>query len=560
MNAKMQLSGRVKRFFQGLHVFGIVLGVLFFAASLTPSLLPRPPLIQGILSGLALSLGYGLGILCVEVWRYLQLPVATNQTSEVMLRIAIMLSVMPMSYSVWRAAKWQNSIRTLMGLDPLDSVQPLYLCVVAFGMFVMLLAMARLFRTMLRFSSTKLERFFRPRLARLLGLAACLWVCWAISEGIIVRYAMRAIDRSFQQLDALMDDDLPVPTAAIQTGSPESLISWESLGNQGRKFISDGPSASDLEAFFRQPCAQPIRVYVGLNSADSAQERAVLALNELIRVRAFERSVLILATPTGTGWIDPACQNPLEYLHRGDIATVAVQYSYLNSPLALLTEAAYGATTAEAVFNAIYGYWRTLPRHARPRLFLNGLSLGSLNSDLSFQLFDVVDDPFDGALWCGPPFLHPTWKQATHQRQSGSPVWEPRIRNGTVIRFMTQGGNLAQAGETWGTFRIAFLQYASDPITFFDPRSAWQKPEWMNAPRGADVSSELTWFPVVTMLQLAADMIVGTAPPGFGHNYAAHDYIRAWLGLTEPQGWSSQELERLHRLFEKTQTASYGAP
>ena len=94
----------------------------------------------------------------------------------------------------------------------------------------------------------------------------------------------------------------------------------------------------------------PVRVYVGLNSADSPEERAQMALDELKRAGGFERSVLLLVTPTGTGWVDPAGQDPVEYLHRGDIATVTVQYSYLNSPLALMTQAQYGAETARALF------------------------------------------------------------------------------------------------------------------------------------------------------------------------------------------------------------------
>ena len=59
---------------------------------------------------------------------------------------------------------------------------------------------------------------------------------------------------------------------------------------------------------------------------------------------------------------------------------------------------------------------------------------------------------------------------------------------------------------------MLFLQQASDPITFFSFESAWREPEWMRAPRGPDVSPDLRWFPVVTMLQLAADMALGSAP------------------------------------------------
>jgi uncharacterized membrane protein len=259
--------------------------------------------------------------------------------------------------------------------------------------------------------------------------------------------------------------------------------------------------------------------------------------------------VLLLVTPTGTGWVDPASQATVEYLHRGDIATVAAQYSYLNSPLALLTEGAYGAEMARALFAAIYGHWRTLPRDSRPRLFLHGLSLGSLNSDLSFDFYDIIDDPFDGALWSGPPYRHATWRQVTAQRDPGSPPWLPTFRDGSVVRFLNQTQGKPEDATDWGTFRICFLQYASDPITFFDPRTAWRAPDWMQEPRGPDVSPDLRWFPVVTMLQLAADMVAGTAPQGFGHEFAPTDYINAWLALTEPAGWTEPELARLRAHF-----------
>ena len=45
---------------------------------------------------------------------------------------------------------------------------------------------------------------------------------------------------------------------------------------------------------------------------------------------------LIVVMPTGTGWIDPAAMDTVEYLHGGDVASVAIQYSYLTSWLSLL--------------------------------------------------------------------------------------------------------------------------------------------------------------------------------------------------------------------------------
>lgn len=289
---------------------------------------------------------------------------------------------------------------------------------------------------------------------------------------------------------------------------------------------------------------------MGLNSADTPDARARLALKELKRCGGFERSTLVLATPTGTGWIDPVGQDALEYLFQGDVATVAVQYSYLNSPLALLTQAAYGAEAARAVFREIYDHWRTLPKDRRPRLFLTGLSLGSLNSDLSFDLFDIIDDPFDGVLWVGPPFRTQSWLRMTQDRDPDSPAWLPTFRDGKVVRFMNQTRGVEPDYQAWGDFRIVILQHASDPVAFFQFSSAWRTPEWMLEPRGPDVTTDLRWFPIVTMLQLAVDMIRGTAPRGFGHEYAAVDYIDAWVALAEPSGWTEAELERLRRLFQ----------
>uniref|UniRef100_UPI001952DB3C alpha/beta-hydrolase family protein n=1 Tax=Klebsiella pneumoniae TaxID=573 RepID=UPI001952DB3C len=68
-----------------------------------------------------------------------------------------------------------------------------------------------------------------------------------------------------------------------------------------------------IKAFTGRSAMQPIRVYVGQRGADTAQARAELALNELKRQGGFDRSVLIVITPTGTGWVDPAAMDPVEY-------------------------------------------------------------------------------------------------------------------------------------------------------------------------------------------------------------------------------------------------------
>jgi len=526
------------------------LGSIFFAFSLTPSLLPRPFVVQGILSGLSLAIGYGLGVAAVWLWQYLQLPHPPAQWKRRIGVASAALSGIIVLIFLGKSLLWQNTVRGLMGMEPAPGGSPLLLALVAGLVFGFVLLMVRIFQQVFRLFVNFLHRFLPGRLSNLIGLFLTIILFWTAINGVLIRTLVRLADRSFQQIDAMMEPEIAPPARFSSTGGDLSLVSWKDLGRQGRSFVASGPTAEELGEFFGRPTPTPIRVYVGLNSAPTANQRAELALRELIRLGGFDRSVLVLATPTGTGWIDPGALDTVEYLHRGDIATVAAQYSYLNSPLALLTEADYGVEMAQTLFAKVYNHWSSLPREARPRLFLHGLSLGCFHSDLSFNLFDIIDDPFDGALWSGPPYRTATWRTITAQRDPDSPAWLPVFRDGFVVRFADQQG-VQKLDSEWAAFRLLFLQYASDPITFFDPSMMWREPAWLRIPRGHDVTPDLRWFPVITALQVAADMVVGTAPSGFGHEISPHDYINAWLALTEPEGWSDDELIRLQAVFAK---------
>src|SRR5690606_11225977 len=221
------------------------------------------------------------------------------------------------------------------------------------------------------------------RVANVLGTTLAILLFWSLASDVFFRVALRGLDSSYRQLDALIEPDRPQPTLASRSGSAASLIGWSELGRAGREFIAAGPAAADIAAVSGRPALEPIRVYVGMRAAETPEERARLALAELVRVKAFERKVLVVITPTGTGWIDPAAMDAAEYLAGGDIASVAMQYSYLSSPLSLLVQPEYGAEAARALFRVVYEHWTRLPRDRRPRLYLHGLSLGAMNSQRS---------------------------------------------------------------------------------------------------------------------------------------------------------------------------------
>jgi uncharacterized membrane protein len=543
----------LKRYFS---TTGLLIGTLLFALSLSPTLIPRPDTIQGIISGLALATGYGIGVLGIWLWKYFQLPQPGDKSQDKMQIAAGSFFLLITVISLWRASTWQNSLRELMGMEADAFVQPVVVGLIAVAVFLAVLFVGRLFLITKFYIARKTEKFVPPRISFVVGLVATFVLFWLIINGVLFSQLLRMADSTYQQVDSIMEADIDQPSNPMKTGSIESILTWEEMGRQGRRFVTGGPSADDIRQFTDSSAREPIRVYVGMHASENFEERADLALNELIRVGAFDRSVLILITPTGTGWIDPGSIEPVEYLHRGDIASVAAQYSYLPSPLSLISEEDYGSEMARALFQKVYGYWTRLPASSRPELYLHGLSLGALNSDHSFDLYDIIEDPFQGVLWVGPPFRKTTLRNITENRNAGSPAWLPVFRDGSVVRFANQNGGLANPESEWGSFRIAYLQYASDPVTFFSPGVFTREPAWMQEPRGPDVSPYLRWYPIVTGLQLVADMMTGPAPTGYGHEYAAEHYFDSWLALTEPNGWNEDELDKLRLFFKNRQYRS----
>ena len=524
-----------KELFRSLSLLGMVLGLIFFAASLTPSLMPRSYLVQGLLSGISAGVGYMIGTALTWLWIYLQLPVPKRSLKLARWSIGIACLLLCLA-ALWHATFWQNSIRILWKMPPIASADPYWLAAVAAVTFLIALIVGRLFRVASLLFSQWLARVVPRRLSKVIGALIAVALFWSIGQGILLRFALDTADASFKQADALIEDDQPMPQADMKTGSSASLVAWQGLGRQGRYFVASGPGAGNISSFWNGPAKQPLRIYVGLNNAETSKERAALALKEMIRQGAFDRSMLVVIVPTGTGWIDPAAVDTLEYVQHGDVASVAVQYSYLTSWMSLLFEPQQGEETATDLFDTVYGYWSKLPRDKRPKLYLHGLSLGAMNSQLSLDIYNVIGDPVNGALWSGPPFRSVRWKAATAARSPGTPEWLPRFRDGSVIRFANQEHAPDQFAAPWGPLRVIYLQYASDPVVFFDAASAFREPDWMKAPRGPDVSPELTWIPVVTMLQLLFDMMIATTSPiGYGHIYAPQHYIDCWVSLTDAQ-------------------------
>ncbi|WP_299421095.1 alpha/beta-hydrolase family protein [uncultured Shimia sp.] len=523
-----------------------LLGLSFFAASMTPSLIPRGATEQGILGGLLIAIGYLLGQSVSLTWQAADLPRLTGRLGKAFDGV---LSLCVVALTLWiliYSLEWQNELRGKMGMDVVEGRHLLKLTTLTTLTFLSLYAVGAFVAMLFHWVRARFYRIMPPRRANVLGVLTVAAILFVVTRDGIFDRVVASLDQSYETAQELFDVAPPLPPFDYQSGSTVSLIDWAAMGQPGRDFVLSGPDAKAISNFTGKPAKEPLRVYVGRANGETPRERAELALAELIRVDAFERDVLIVTSPTGTGWMDPGSHDPVEYMHNGNIATVSVQYSYLQSPLALILETRTGLDQATALLEVVHDYWSGLPKDSRPRLYAHGLSLGAWSSMYATNLFRLLDDPINGAFWAGPPFPSRFWHSIQMARNADSPWVLPEVGRGSLVRYANHVHDASDAPRAWGQMRIAFLQYSSDPIVFYEPRSLWRAPPWMNDPPAEDVSRHLVFIPIVTQFQLALDMALSFgAPPGHGHAYYARDYISPWAEVTAPEGWTREDTKRL---------------
>jgi len=527
---------------------GTALGLLFVLLSMTPSLLPRGPMFQGIVSGAAGAIGYGLGVFGVWLARFMQ----SRQTSPPAPRwawpVLVAGGAVALASGVFYFHYWQDHVRDLMGVPRLQWYNYLQAAVLSIVVLFAFVEIGQLIGKLVRFLVRQLNRIAPPRVSFVAVVTVILAISIALLNGIVVRGAMDVLNKTFSRVNDELDPNHPAPTTTLRSGGPGSLASWESLGHQGRIFIRGGPTVAQLTAFNNAPAVEPIRAYAGLHSANGIRATAELAARELEREGALKRKVIAVATTTGTGWINAAEADSLEYMYNGDTAIVSMQYSFLPSWLSFLVDKENARQAGQALFEAVDERVRALPEAQRPKIVVFGESLGSFGGEAPFLSPNNIIARTNGALFSGPTFNNTMRDDILANRDPGSPEWLPIFDNGANVRFAARAENLGRPETIWGQPRVAYLQHASDPIAWWNPDLLFSEPDWLREPRGYDVSGDMRWIPVVTFLQVSADMAVAVdVPDGHGHRYVK-DVVNAWAAVMQPPGWTPEKTERLRSM------------
>ncbi len=539
-----------KRYVCGLNYTGLLFALVFYCFSMLPSLLPRPWLFQGLISGISLAVGYGCGVLAsVSVrWMFEREPskIVKLWAWRILVRGGGVLFVafLLLGYT------WQQHVHELVGESPPDGRHLTATFLTLLLTAVLLLGLGRSVRRMHRWISGRLQVFLPRRVGVGLGfvvVALCIW--WLLS-GVLFDGFVTQANKFYANKNTTTPVGIVQPTSSNRSGSPESLVPWDTVGYQGKNFVARGPSQEQMRNYSHEDPKEQIRIYVGMDSAADATDRAQLAVKELQRTKAFDRKVLVLATATGTGWLEPQSVDSIEYMHNGDTAIVTQQYSFLPSWISFLVDTENAKDAGRALYDAVYAEWSKLPQESRPKLIAYGLSLGSFGGQAAYTSVNDLRASIDGALFMGTPNNTEMWRNVTDHRDMGSPEWQPTYEQGTAVRFAATNETITADQAEWQFPRVLYMQHASDPVVWFSFSLPFQKPDWLREPRGYDVSESTKWFPIVSFLQITVDQFFGvTVPNGHGHNYA-NTIVNAWGAIVPPVDWNQTKAAELQKIID----------
>jgi uncharacterized membrane protein len=342
--------------------------------------------------------------------------------------------------------------------------------------------------------------------------------------GAAMDYAYRRvnhrIEAGMRKIEPAVADPPPVPWVSGGTGS---LVPWDTLGREGRRHVATYMHRAWIEQVMQEPAIDPIRVYVGLDSAPTEADRVALAIAELQRTGAFDRELLIAVSPTGTGYVNYVTIEAAEYMTRGNCATVTLQYSKRPSSMSI-DRVWEGRKHFRLLTAAIRQELLKRPPEQRPRFVVFGESLGAQTSQDAFLhqgTRGLEEAGVERALWIGSPHLS-KWKIEVF----GKP--RPDVDRSLVANFDNFGEVEAMDPAARARLRYFLITHGNDAVGYFGADLLIQRPPWLGSPetRPPRVPETEEWKSPTTFVQTLIDMknAMHVIPGEFaasGHDYRA---------------------------------------
>ncbi|WP_026303482.1 alpha/beta-hydrolase family protein [Jongsikchunia kroppenstedtii] len=245
---------------------------------------------------------------------------------------------------------------------------------------------------------------------------------------------------------------------------------------------------STVAADFRSAAARPgsLRVYEPITSAPYP-DRARNLVRQWESRGGMQRRAVVIAVPTGSGWVDGDALAGFEQRFDGDVGVLAMQYADEPSWRAFVGGTGPARESSTALARAVVAAVKSTEPHHRPAVYIYGQSLGAIGADAARS---AVTTDGDAAVICQTVL-------------AGPPA-------GTVRRHDPD---------------TLYLLNGSDPVTHWRPSIIWSPPT-----DPAAASHDLPrprWLPLVSFLSTSADLLGALSfPAGHGHQYGTEQGTR----------------------------------
>jgi uncharacterized membrane protein len=158
-----------------------------------------------------------------------------------------------------------------------------------------------------------------------------------------------------------------------------ALILWQAAGPLGGALwwvFDEGPLRQQPRDVLTE--ASPVgavRVF-GDHPGQDVGRAARETVDDLVAAGGLAREVVVVALPTGSGWVDPVQVEAVEAWAGGDVATVSVRYARTPSAVAYLMRPDLAEDSAAELLQEVVDRVAGLPEARRPDVVVQGQSLG----------------------------------------------------------------------------------------------------------------------------------------------------------------------------------------
>lgn len=491
-----------------LSLTGFFVACVLFIESLRPVLLPLNIKSQIIFSSIVIAIGYDLGLLLeFAIFKLGFFKIRIKNRKKYLLYSLISI------VTIFQTQTFLASQQKYFSTFGILKVTPSWILVILGSILFALIIL--FFGNLIRIFGKYCAKHVQKSKSRILIYCTVFILTTGLGYLLLI-FSIVALQISVDISSRSKPIEQKPTKSVLRSSGQNSLITWEGLGQKGKEFISTENALNDIGFSNNLPIKEmePIRIYAGIGNEVNLEKRIDLIMKEFERTKAFERSVVVMFTPSGSGWVNPVAVDSVEYITNGNSASVSLQYSDNQPIVQYIKDPKMPGRASMLLFSKIRQRLDNIPATKRPKLFIYGESLGSLGSQEIFKNTPLVDinNNIDGALWVGSPYSGPLWQKLILKHDL-----KP---DNSLVHAVAHSSSLKNDSAKWGPTRIAFLYNATDPIVWSDPDLIFKYPTWLKKPRSPELSPDVRWLPLLTYGHTWFELFSAkNFASGFGHTY-----------------------------------------